>query len=115
MISSKVYFQTDEDNPNSGGLTWKAIDQELAASLDRLGQDTVDLYQIHRWDDDTPISESLRSLDVAVHLGDIRYIGASSMWGHQFGGALHASDHPRTEPVCYNAKSVQPGLSRGRA
>jgi len=54
--------------------------------------DTVDLYQIHRWDYDTPIETTLRALDDAVHRGQVRHIGASSMWATQFQRALHISD-----------------------
>ncbi|EMA66625.1 aldo/keto reductase [Halorubrum aidingense JCM 13560] len=54
--------------------------------------DTIDLYQIHRWDYDTPIEETLATLDDAVRRGDVRYVGASSMWTHQFADALHTSD-----------------------
>jgi len=54
--------------------------------------DTVDLYQIHRWDYDTPIETTLRALDDAVRRGQVRHIGASSMWAHQFQRALHVSD-----------------------
>jgi len=92
VVATKGYFRMDESNPNSGGLSRKAIEQELQHSLDRLGTDTVDLYQIHRWDDATPIEETLATLDDAVRRGDVRYIGASSMWAHQFAEALHASD-----------------------
>jgi len=82
----------DEDNPNSGGLSRKAIEQELDNSLERLGVDTVDLLQIHRWDDETPIEETMRVLDDAVRRGKTRYIGASSMWAYQFAEALRVSD-----------------------
>ncbi|WP_128478730.1 aldo/keto reductase [Halorussus pelagicus] len=92
VVATKCYFQMDEDNPNSGGLSRKAIEQELENSLDRLGMDTIDLYQIHRWDDDTPIEQTLRALDDAVRRGKVRHVGASSMWAHQFADALHASD-----------------------
>ncbi|AQL44085.1 aldo/keto reductase [Halorientalis sp. IM1011] len=92
VVATKVFFQMDEDDPNSGGLSRKTIEQELDASLDRLGMDTVDLYQIHRWDYDTPIEETLRALDDAVRRGKTRYIGGSSMWVHQFTDALHTSD-----------------------
>ncbi len=92
VVATKGYFQMDESNPNSGGLSRKAIEQELAHSLDRLGMETIDLYQIHRWDYDTPIEETLATLDDAVRRGDVRYIGASSMWAHQFAEALRASD-----------------------
>ena len=92
VVATKGYFRMTEGDPNSGGLSRKAIEQELANSLDRLGMETVDLYQIHRWDDDTPIEETLATLDDAVRRGDVRYIGASSMWAHQFAEALHTSD-----------------------
>jgi aryl-alcohol dehydrogenase-like predicted oxidoreductase len=92
VVATKCFFQMDEDNPHSGGLSRKAIEQELDASLDRLGMDTVDLYQIHRWDDQTPIEETLRTLDDCVRRGQVRYLGASSMWTHQLASAHHTSD-----------------------
>jgi aryl-alcohol dehydrogenase-like predicted oxidoreductase len=92
VVATKGYFQMDESNPNSGGLSRKAIEQELSNSLDRLGMDTIDLYQIHRWDDDTPIEETLAALDDAVRRGDVRYVGASSMWAHQFAESLRVSE-----------------------
>ncbi len=92
VVASKVYFQMDENDPNSGGLSRKAIEQELDASLDRLGMDTLDLLQIHRYDYDTPPETTLRALDDAVRRGKTRYVGASSMWAHQFSDMLHTSD-----------------------
>ena len=92
VVATKVFFQMDEDDPNSDGLSRKTVEQELDASLDRLGMDTVDLYQIHRWDYDTPIEETLRALDDAVRRGKTRYVGASSMWAYQLADALHTSD-----------------------
>ncbi len=92
VVATKVYFQMDDTNPHSGGLSRKAIEQELAASLDRLGMETIDLYQTHRWDDDTPIEETLRTLDDAVRRGHVRHLGTSSMWTYQFARALYASD-----------------------
>jgi aryl-alcohol dehydrogenase-like predicted oxidoreductase len=92
VVATKGFFRMDDGNRNSGGLSRKAIEQELANSLDRLGMETVDLYQIHRWDDDTPIAETLRALDDAVRRNQVRYVGASSMWAHQFADALHTSD-----------------------
>ncbi|RDI70734.1 aldo/keto reductase [Halopelagius longus] len=92
VVATKVYFQMDEGNPNSGGLSRKAIEQELDDSLDRLGMDTVDLLQIHRYDDDTPMETTLRALDDAVRRGKARYVGASSMWAYQFADALHTSE-----------------------
>jgi aryl-alcohol dehydrogenase-like predicted oxidoreductase len=92
VVATKVYGEMDEENPNAGGLSRKAIEQELANSLERLGMDTIDLYQIHRWDEATPIEETLGALDDAVRRNQVRYIGASSMWAHQFADALHTSD-----------------------
>ena len=91
VVATKVFGEM-ADHPNAQGLSRKAIEQELANSLDRLGMDTVDLYQIHRWDRDTPVETTLRTLDDAVRRGQVRYIGASSMWAHQFAEALHTSD-----------------------
>ncbi|WP_339105904.1 aldo/keto reductase [Haloterrigena salinisoli] len=92
VIATKAYMEMNEDNPNASGLSRKAIEQELANSLERLGMETVDLYQIHRWDYDTPIEETMRALDDAVRRGQVRYLGGSSMWAHQFAEALHTSD-----------------------
>ncbi|MFB6171542.1 MAG: aldo/keto reductase [Haloarculaceae archaeon] len=92
VVATKGYFQMDDDDPNSGGLSRKAIEQELAASLDRLGMETLDLYQTHRWDYDAPVEQTLRTLDDAVRRGQVRYLGTSSMWAHQFAEALHTSD-----------------------
>ena len=92
VVATKGYFQMDEDDPNSGGLSRKASEQQLEASLDRLGMETVDLYQIHRRDGDTPAAETLRALDDAVRRGTVRYLGASSMWAHEFAEYLHTSD-----------------------
>ncbi|WP_049900383.1 aldo/keto reductase [Halococcus agarilyticus] len=91
VVATKVYNPMDDDNPNARGLSRKAIEQELENSLDRLGMETIDLYQTHRWDDDAPIEGTLRALDDAVRRGKVRYIGGSSMWAHQFADALHTS------------------------
>ena len=98
VVASKVYFQMDEDDPNSGGLSRKSIEQELDASLNRLGMDTLDLLQIHRWDYDTPIERTMRALDDAVDRGKARYLGASSMWAHQFAEAQHVADREGLTP-----------------
>ncbi len=92
VVATKCYFQMDDDDPNSGGLSRKAIEQELDASRDRLGMDTIDLYQIHRWDEQTPIEQTMRALDDALRREKVRYLGASSMWTHQFATAQHTSD-----------------------
>ncbi|QLC34772.1 aldo/keto reductase (plasmid) [Halarchaeum sp. CBA1220] len=93
VVATKVRFPAIADpHPNATGLSRKTIEQELENSLERLGMDTVDLYQIHRWDPETHIEETLKALDDAVRRGDVRYLGASSMWAHQFADALHTSD-----------------------
>ncbi len=80
------------DEPNGRGLSRKAIFYELDQSLRRLETDYVDLYQIHRWDSETPIEETLEALDAVVKSGKVRYIGASSMYAWQFAKALYLAD-----------------------
>jgi 1-deoxyxylulose-5-phosphate synthase len=80
------------DEPNGSGLSRKAIFFELDQSLRRLETDYVDLYQIHRWDYDTPIEETLEALHDVVKAGKVRYIGASSMFAWQFAKALYLAD-----------------------
>jgi len=80
------------DGPNGGGLSRKEIFFELDESLQRLGTDYVDLYQIHRLDKTTPIEETLEALNDVVRAGKVRYIGASSMWAWQFSKALYTSE-----------------------
>jgi aryl-alcohol dehydrogenase-like predicted oxidoreductase len=87
VIATKVFGKMRED-PNGKGLSRKAIMNEIDASLTRLGTDYVDLYQTHRWDNETPIEETLEALHDVVKAGKARYIGASSMWGWQFMKAL---------------------------
>jgi aryl-alcohol dehydrogenase-like predicted oxidoreductase len=92
VVATKVFRETNEDNPNASGLSRKAIEQELENSLDRLGMETIDLLVTHRWDPQTPIEETLRALHDTVRRNQVRYIGASSMWAHQMAEALHTSD-----------------------
>ncbi|MGA3047942.1 MAG: aldo/keto reductase [Terracidiphilus sp.] len=80
------------DEPNGQGLSRKAIFYELDQSLQRLQTDYVDLYQIHRWDYETPIEETLEALHDVVKAGKVRYIGASSMFAWQFTKALYLAD-----------------------
>jgi len=87
VVATKVFFRMRAD-ANAPGLSRKAIFTEIDASLARLGMDHVDLYQIHRWDYDTPIEETLEALNDVVKAGKARYIGASSMWSWQFMQAL---------------------------
>ncbi len=92
VVATKGFFRMRDDDPNSGGLSRKAIEQELDASLERLDMETVDLYQPHRWDYKTPIETTLRAFDDAVRRGTVRHIGASSMWAHQLAEALYTAD-----------------------
>jgi aryl-alcohol dehydrogenase-like predicted oxidoreductase len=78
--------------PNDHGLSRKHILSAIDASLKRLGMDYVDLYQIHRWDYETPIEETMEALHDVVRIGKARYIGASSMFAWQFAKALFTSD-----------------------
>lgn len=91
VIATKVFFPLRKD-PNARGLSRKAIMTEIDASLRRLGTDYVDLYQIHRWDYDTPIEETLAALHDVIKAGKARYIGASSMHAWQFCKALYVAD-----------------------
>jgi aryl-alcohol dehydrogenase (NADP+) len=91
VIATKVYNPMSDD-PNDRGLSRKHIMDAIDNSLRRLGTDYVDLYQIHRWDDETPIEETLDALNDVVRAGKARYIGASSMYAWQFAKALYTAD-----------------------
>jgi aryl-alcohol dehydrogenase-like predicted oxidoreductase len=90
VLATKVHGRMSL-GPNGAGLSRKAIMAEIDNSLRRLGTDYVDLYQIHRWDYETPIEETLEALNDVVRAGKARYIGASSMYAWQFGKALATS------------------------
>ncbi len=91
VIATKIHGKMRE-GPNGGGLSRKAILSEIDHSLKRLETDYVDLYQIHRWDYDTPIEETMEALNDVVRAGKARYIGASAMWAWQFQRALHVAE-----------------------
>jgi aryl-alcohol dehydrogenase-like predicted oxidoreductase len=91
VIASKVFFEMGP-GPNDRGLSRKHILSSIDASLKRLGMDYVDLYQIHRWDYETPIEETLEALHDVVRAGKARYLGASAMHAWQFAKALYTSD-----------------------
>jgi aryl-alcohol dehydrogenase-like predicted oxidoreductase len=91
VLATKVRMQM-RPGPNGSGLSRKAILTEIDNSLRRLGTDYVDLYQIHRWDSNTPIEETLEALHDVVKAGKARYIGASSMAAWQFSKALYLAD-----------------------
>lgn len=90
VVATKVFFQM-KDVPNNGGLSRKHIMDSVDASLRRLGTDYIDLYQIHRWSNATPIEETMEALHDVVKSGKVRYIGASSMWAWQFAKAQHVA------------------------
>ena len=92
VIASKIFYPVGS-GPNGGGLSRKAIFAGIDASLRRLKTDYLDLYQIHRWDEETPIEETLEALHDLVKSGKVRYLGASSMLAWQFCKALHLADH----------------------
>jgi aryl-alcohol dehydrogenase (NADP+) len=92
IVATKVYNPMGS-GPNDRGLSRKHIMDAIDASLRRLGTDYVDLYQIHRWDYETPIEETLEALHDVVKAGKARYIGASSMYAWQFAKALYLAEH----------------------
>lgn len=91
VIATKVFFRMQQ-GPNGAGLSRKAIMSEIDKSLERLGTDYVDLYQIHRWDYHTPIEETMEALHDVVKAGKVRYIGASAMYAWQFLKANHVAE-----------------------
>jgi aryl-alcohol dehydrogenase (NADP+) len=102
VIATKVFFPVDlayqpdasgskPQRPNTAGLSRKHIFAAVEASLKRLGVDYIDLYQIHRWDYETPIEETMEALSDLVKSGKVRYIGASSMWAWQFAKAQYTA------------------------
>jgi len=95
VIATKVFYPANmwqgASKPNEQGLSRKAILSSIDASLNRLGVDYVDLYQIHRWDYHTPIEETMEALHDVVKTGKARYIGASSMYAWQFAKAQHVA------------------------
>jgi 1-deoxyxylulose-5-phosphate synthase len=91
VLATKVFFPMS-DRPNDRGLSRKHIMASIDGSLRRLGTDHVDLYQIHRWDPETPIEETMEALHDVVRACKARYIGASRMFAWQFAKAQHTAD-----------------------
>ena len=91
VLATKVHGRM-RPGPNGGGLSRRHILSAIDDSLRRLGTDYVDLYQIHRWDPETPIEETMETLHDVVRSGKARYIGASSMWAWQFAQAQYTAD-----------------------
>jgi 1-deoxyxylulose-5-phosphate synthase len=94
VLATKVYFPMG-GGPNDGGLSRKHIMSAIDASLDRLGTDYVDVYQVHRWDSETPIEETMAALHDVIQAGKARYIGASAMFAWQFAKAQHTAERQR--------------------
>jgi 1-deoxyxylulose-5-phosphate synthase len=90
VLATKVFFKM-HDGPGGAGLSRKAIMEQIDASLRRLGTDYVDLYQIHRFDPETPVEETMAALHDVVKAGKARYLGASSMWAWQFATMQHVA------------------------
>jgi 1-deoxyxylulose-5-phosphate synthase len=91
VLATKVFGHM-HDGPGGHGLSRKAILEQIDASLARLQTDYVDLYQIHRFDPDTPVEETMEALHDVVKAGKVRYLGASSMYAWQFAKLQHAAD-----------------------
>jgi aryl-alcohol dehydrogenase-like predicted oxidoreductase len=91
VLATKVHQQVHA-GPGGSGLSRKAIMEQIDASLMRLGTDYIDLYQIHRFDSDTPVEETMEALHDVVKAGKARYLGASSMWAWQFAKLQYAAD-----------------------
>lgn len=91
VLATKLFFPLGQ-GPNARGLSRKHIMEAINSSLKRLGTDYVDLYQIHRWDDETPIEETMEALHDVVKAGKALYIGASSMFAWQFAKAQYTAD-----------------------
>ena len=114
MIATKVHGRT-MPGENGRGLSRKHVMASIDGSLQRLGMDYVDLYQIHRWDPLTPIAETMEALHDVVKAGKARYIGASSMFAWQFAKAQAAADRAGDDALRLDAEPLQPRLPRGGA
>jgi 1-deoxyxylulose-5-phosphate synthase len=91
VLATKVFYKM-HGGPGGSGLSRKAILEQIDASLQRLGTDYVDLYQIHRFDTGTPAEETMEALHDIVKAGKVRYLGASSMWAWQFAKLQHTAE-----------------------
>jgi 1-deoxyxylulose-5-phosphate synthase len=91
VLATKL-FQKMSDGPGGSGLSRRAVMEQVDASLTRLGTDYIDLYQIHRFDPETPVEEKMEALHDVVKSGKVRYLGASSMWAWRFATMQHAAE-----------------------
>ena len=128
VLSTKYTLSMRPDDPNGGGAHRKSLVQSLEASLRRLGTDYLDLYQCHRYDDETPLEETLRALDDLVRQGKVHYVGVSEWTAAQIGDALgladvmfdgadflERSDRRRVHLVACDQCERQPAVHRRRA
>src|SRR5277367_5329727 len=114
VLATKVHGSVGPGQ-NDRGLSRKHILSGIDASLRRLNMDYVDLYQIHRWDDHTPIEETMEALHDVVRAGKARYLGASSTWGVAIRESQSRRRSKRLDAVRVDAKSLESPLSRRRA
>jgi 1-deoxyxylulose-5-phosphate synthase len=91
VLATKVFYPMHQ-GPGGAGLSRKAILEQVDASLRRLDTDYIDLYQIHRFDPETPVAETMQALHDVVQAGKVRYLGASSMWAWQFAAMQHTAE-----------------------
>jgi voltage-dependent potassium channel beta subunit len=101
FLATKVYFPMG-DGPNDRGLSRKHITEQCHDSLKRLGVDYVDLYQCHRYDEDTPLEETLRALDDLVRQGKVLYVGVSEWTAHQIADALRLAKEMNLDSIVSN-------------
>lgn len=101
VLATKVYFPMGT-GPNDGGLSRKHVMEQCEASLDRLGTDYIDLYQCHRYDDETPLDETIRALDDLVRQGKILYVGVSEWTAGQIADALAVADESGFDRIISN-------------
>src|SRR5699024_8208074 len=101
VLATKVYFPMG-DGPNDRGLSRKHIIEQCHASLKRLGVDYIDLYQCHRFDEETPTEETLLALDDLVRQGKILYYGVSQWTAAQMTDAVHITKHRNLHPIISN-------------
>jgi aryl-alcohol dehydrogenase-like predicted oxidoreductase len=101
VLATKVYFPMG-DGPNDGGLSRKHVFEQCNASLRRLGADYIDLYQCHRYDDETPLDESIRALDDLVRQGKVLYVGVSDWNADQIADALSIADESGYDRIISN-------------
>jgi aryl-alcohol dehydrogenase-like predicted oxidoreductase len=110
-VPTKVFFPV-HGGPGGSGLSRKAILEQIDASLTRLGADYVDLHQIHRFDRDTPVEETMEALHDVVKAGKARYLGASNMKAWQFAKLQHVAKANGWTRFIFRPGSVQPAPAR---